>query len=258
MAVNVEGATAADIQETRRLEGVDVKISEAAAAAAAEALEHKANHNALIEEFTAKTLKSKRRPLFDSQGAEVPSATRLFDGSTLPINPNYGSMSEWDHRAAMEKKRRLERENEEWLEENKRSIGRFSSVASDWRNDLRVQDTGDPTQPAYREWTLQEIWDLIVLGGAAVDPRTLKFKVESPNASTDFVAEGFYQNPEAPEFLEMLGKLIPEEDEEEVVDEGGEALLASEFSGLDDFGAMSGIDAGSGSSDSGGGGLSPP
>jgi hypothetical protein len=76
---------------------------------------------------------------------------------------------------------------------------------------------------------------LITLGGAAVDPRTLAFKVESPNARTDFVAEGFYQHPEVPEFLGMQGRLIEEDDEAEVVDADAEALLASEFSDLDDF-----------------------
>ena len=76
---------------------------------------------------------------------------------------------------------------------------------------------------------------MITLDGASVDPRALPFKTESPTARTDFVAEGFYQHPEIPEFLAMQGRLIDEEDEADVVDADAEALLASEFSDFEDF-----------------------
>lgn len=156
----------------------------------------------------------------------------------LPFRADPGPLTEWDLRASMEKKRRMKKERELWLEENARNIGRHASVASDWRTDVRITDTGNPYHPKYREWTLEEIWDLITLGGKVVDPRHVPHEVLQLGARVDFVAEGFVQEPEIPEWLDQQGKLLKEEDEADVLDkEAEEALLASEFSDFENFGS---------------------
>lgn len=169
---------------------------------------------------------------------DTSSLARFFGGTTLPIRPGLGPQTEWDLRAGMEKRRRMERERARWLAENERRIGRYSSVASDWRTDVRITDTGDPTKPTYREWTLREIWDMITLGGKSIDPRDVPHRISELGSRTDFVAEGFVQQMDIPEWLAAEGRLI-EDDEDEVVDRDAElALLASEFSDFDDFGAV--------------------
>lgn len=59
-------------------------------------------------------------------------------------------------------------------------MGRFPSLGADWRTDVRIQETGDPTDPVYREWTHKEIWDLITLNGRNADPRDVRLFVLNP------------------------------------------------------------------------------
>lgn len=59
-------------------------------------------------------------------------------------------------------------------------VGRYPRIAADWRSDVRIKDTGDPTAPEYREWTHKEIWDLITMGGKAADPRIVQVEVRDP------------------------------------------------------------------------------
>ena len=230
--MNVEGSTIAEIEAEERLAGVEIQTS-ALATSIADAAAAAAEDKSPISDALAS---AQAAPVVDPHVAAA-SASKFFEKDTLSLYPDQGPLSEWDLRAAMEKRRRMEREKAAWLAEQERFVGRYRPVASDWRNDIRIKDTGDPTQPNYREWTLKEIWDLITLDGASVDPRVLPFKIESPTARTDFVADGFYQHPEIPEFLAMQGKLIEEEDEADVVDPDAEALLASEFSDFEDFAA---------------------
>ena len=61
-------------------------------------------------------------------------------------------------------------------------MGRYPSFASDWRTDVRCQWTGDPTGPTYREWSHEEIWDLITANGRNADPRDVGLWVLNPNA----------------------------------------------------------------------------
>lgn len=166
---------------------------------------------------------------------ESSSSLRFLYGPTLPMKQNSGPRSEWDFRASMEKRRRMERERAAWLEENARNVGRFSAVASDWRNDVRITDTGNPKDPEYREWTLREIWDMINLSGVSLDPRDVPFKATQPGSTADCVAEGFIQEPEIPEWLAQQGRIIEEDDENDIIDRDAEALLGSEFSDFEDF-----------------------
>jgi hypothetical protein len=45
---------------------------------------------------------------------------------------------------------------------------------------VRCADTGNPTDPQYREWTQREIWDLITQGGRNADPRDVELWVRNP------------------------------------------------------------------------------
>jgi len=92
----------------------------------------------------------------------------------------------------------------------------------------------DPAEVDYREWTMKEIWNLITQNGEAADPRDIPFVVRKPGSRTNFVAEGYVHHPDIPEWLEAQGKLIREQDVEDVVDDEAEAaLLTSEFSDFD-------------------------
>ena len=177
-------------------------------------------------------------------GGATHRRSRFFGPDTLPLRPQLGDQSQWDLRAAAERKARQEREHAAWQADREATIGRHASVGDDWRNDVRILDTGNPTQPDYHEWTLREIWDMIALGGAATDPREVPHRVHRPGARTDFLAEGYQHQPEVPEWLAERGKLIEDADVDEVADRDAEvALLASEFSDFDDFGAAGGADA---------------
>ena len=163
------------------------------------------------------------------------SAARFFGGKSLKIRRPHEDVTAWDLRARMEKKERMKKEHAAWVAEKESTIGRYTFQASDWRTDVRVKDTGDPNDPEYREWTMKEIWDLIVLGGRTADPRDVPHKVMQPGSRTDFVAEGFVQQPEIPDWLAMHGKLIDEEQQGDIVDPTAESvLLASEFSDFDE------------------------
>lgn len=162
------------------------------------------------------------------------AAVRFFDTTSLALKPDYGQQSEWDLRAAMEKKRWKERQHRAWEEHRAETLGRYPSVAADWRTDVRIQETEDPDATEYREWSIREIWELITQHGEAADPRVIPVKVRKPASRADFVEEGFVQNPEIPVWLESQGKLMREEEERDTVDDEAEAaLLTSEFSDFD-------------------------
>lgn len=142
-------------------------------------------------------------------------------------------LTEWDLRAKMEKRRRQERERAEW-NEARAMLGRRPAHAADWRTDARCVEagTGDPTDPDYREWSNREIWDLITLKGVSFDPRGYPLRVEDPNALGDAVAEGAAYVEDFVEMLERMGRIMPEAEEEKIVDKAGEeALLDSAFTG---------------------------
>ena len=168
------------------------------------------------------------------------AAARFFDGKTLPLQPNPGTQNEWDLRASMEKRKWFEEDYMNWQKLREETLGRYPSVSADWRTDVRIQDSQDPGATEYREWSMREIWELITQNGEAADPRDVPFKVRKPGSRTDFVAEGFVQHPDIPQWLAAQGKLMSEDDQNQVVDEEAEgALLTSEFSDFDtdfDFG----------------------
>lgn len=103
-------------------------------------------------------------------------------------NPPPEPKSEWDLRAMVEKQERKQREHRAWLAA-RAAVGRRQGQWSDWRTDVRIEGTSDPTQPHYREWTHREIWDLITQGGRAADPRHVLHRVASPTERADFVEQ---------------------------------------------------------------------
>lgn len=178
------------------------------------------------DEFKA-TAKSDNPVLSES------SAARFFGGNSLPLRSNPGQQNEWDLRAFMEKKRWFKQDLEEWQKHRTDTIGRYASMAADWRTDARIQDCTDPAGVDYREWTMKEIWDLITQNGEAADPRDVPFKARKPGSLSDFVAEGFVQHPNAPDWLEAQGRLMSEAEETKMDEDIEGALLTSEFSDFD-------------------------
>jgi len=162
------------------------------------------------------------------------SAARFFDGHTLPLKPRRGRLTEWDLRASMETKRWFEDDYKKWQSFREKTVGRYSAVASDWRTDVRIQESKDPAEIDYREWSMREIWDLITQNGEAADPRDIPFVIQKPGSRTNFVAEGYVHHPGIPQWLDEQGKLMKEEDVEKITDDEAEgALLTSEFSDFD-------------------------
>jgi len=190
----------------------------------------------------SKAIEEGRSPRHDLDPInDTTSMARFFGGDSLPLRPNPGPMDEWDLRAAMEKRKRMDAERAAWMEDKALTVSQHIAVASDWRTDVRIKDTGDPTQPDYREWTLSEIWDLITQGGKAVDPRDVPHSIIEPNARTDFVAEGFVQQLDIPEWLAAQGKIIDEDDVDQIVDFEGDIVgwSKSEMFELDGFNNVS-------------------
>jgi hypothetical protein len=177
----------------------------------------------------------------ESQAVRESSASRFFDGDALSLKRTpTSSLTEWDLRAAAETKKWFDDDYQQWQEHRKQTIGQYPSMASDWRTDVRISESLDPAEVDYREWTMKEMWDLITQNGQAADPRDVPFQVRKPGSRTNFVEEGYSYNPSIPEWLDMQGKLMKEDDtgsggsgkrDGHGIDEA--ALLASEFSDFD-------------------------
>lgn len=178
------------------------------------------------DEFKA-TAKSDNPVLAES------SAARFFGGNSLPLRSDPGQQNEWDLRAFMEKKKWFQQDEAAWQKHRDDTIGRYASMAADWRTDARIQDCTDPAGIDYREWTMKEIWDLITQNGEAADPRDVPFKARKPGSLSDLVGEGFVQHPNAPDWLEAQGRLLSESEETKVDEDVEGALLTSEFSDFD-------------------------
>ncbi|KAL4452357.1 hypothetical protein ABPG75_008019 [Micractinium tetrahymenae] len=173
--------------------------------------------------------------------------------------PEEPELSEWDLRAKMEKRRRQQRAREAW-DARRAEAGRYPSLGADWRTDVRCQQTGDPTDPAYREWTHKEIWDLITLNGQNADPREVVLWVRDPNEIADAPSQGGKYTMDPEEYFESVGALIREEELAAIAgsaggtdgDADGASLLAAEFSNFDD--GLGDFDADYGAGGGGGGG----
>jgi hypothetical protein len=169
------------------------------------------------------------------------SAARFFDGNSLSLKTTpTSSLTEWDLRASMETKKWFDEDYEAWQQHREQTIGQYPSFAADWRTDVRIQHSLDPAEVDYREWSMKEMWDLITQNGLAADPRDIPFQVRKPGSRTDFVKEGYAYHPSIPEWLDMQGKLMKDDDvgagrpgkgDGAGLDEA--ALLASEFSDFD-------------------------
>ncbi|GAB4818817.1 hypothetical protein N2152v2_005863 [Parachlorella kessleri] len=236
--------------------GDATKASEQAAAAAAEPASQREHAEALLAGLPGIRREGRPEPpeLHNNDPFAAPPPLKVYESP--PLHSGQVPLDEWELRAIMEKRRRKEQQQADWMR-RRSEIGMYPSVAADWRSDVRIRDTGDPTAPTYREWSHKEIWDLITLGGKAVDPRLVKITVQDPLAPSDAVAEGAKYVPEAEEWLEEHGMLLRPEDEEEVADkQQEEAMLASEFTDFDEEylpsalgGAAASYDAGSAGDD---------
>ncbi|KAI7844165.1 hypothetical protein COHA_002300 [Chlorella ohadii] len=181
-----------------------------------------------------------------------------YDVMRLPRKPE-PELNEWDLRAKMEKRRRHEQETAEW-NAARAAVGRYPSHGSDWRSDTRIQDTGDPTAPHYREWTHTQIWDLITLNGRNADPRDVAVWTLNPKALADAPAQdsGYQMDPE--EYFASQGRLISEEDLQAIADSAGGGadadaiLLSPDFDDFDPslVGGFDGGFAAAGGGDGGG------
>merc|ERR1719183_2745304 len=91
-----------------------------------------------------------------SQAVTESSASRFFDGNTLSLkNTPKSTLSEWDLRAASETKQWFDRDFEEWQRRRSETIGKYPSLAADWRTDVRINESLDPAEVAYREWSMK-------------------------------------------------------------------------------------------------------
>ncbi|PSC72276.1 hypothetical protein C2E20_4467 [Micractinium conductrix] len=175
----------------------------------------------------------------------LPPAERQFDvarhlNDRMPRKPE-PELTEWDLRARMEKRKRQQKQREAW-NARRAAVGHYPSLGADWRSDIRCKETGDPTDPHYREWTHKEIWDLITMNGTNADPRDVAVFVRDPKEIVDAPAQGGGYRMEPEEYFESIGALIHEEDlaaiagsaGDGVVAADGTALLAAEFSDFDD------------------------
>ena len=169
-----------------------------------------------------------------SQAVAESSASRFFDGNTLSLKTTpMSTLTEWDLRAASETKKWFDEDYARWQQRRSATIGQYPSMASDWRTDERIKSSMDPAEVDYKEWSMKEIWDLITMNGQAADPRDVPFEVRKPGSRTDFVADGYAHHPTIPEWLDMQGKLMKEDEEVKGRDGVDEAILASEFSDFD-------------------------
>ena len=88
-----------------------------------------------------------------SQAITESSASRFFDGDTLSLKSTpKRELSEWDLRAASETKQWFDRDFQAWQQRRSETIGKYPSMASDWRTDVRISESLDPAEVAYREW----------------------------------------------------------------------------------------------------------
>ena len=92
--------------------------------------------------------------------------------------------------------------------EQRGRVGSQTNYWSDWRTDVRIKGTSDPTAPDYREWTHREIWDFITQNGLAADPRQVRHRTASPTELAHLVEQGARFHPETEDWIASLGKLI--------------------------------------------------
>lgn len=161
----------------------------------------------------------------------VPNRDRTLDRIPDPgpkdrPNPEWG---EWALRAWMEKRRARERSNALW-DAKRADVGRFTYVHPSWRNDVRLMSKTE------REWTHEEILDLITQGGMATDPSNVPLLVEDPEMVADYVSQGVTYIPETEEYLQQIGHWMENVSVEELDKEV--TLLASEFADFEDSAAM--------------------
>lgn len=137
------------------------------------------------------------------------AARRVADDSEVPELPLPEWVPDaWDLRARAEGRLRRLAEREAWL---RAGVGvRAAASASrgaEWQSDVRCGSTGDPNDPAYREFTHREIWDVITQRGEAADPRDVVVEVEDPHATPDMRELGAAWRPSTLEWLRGQGML---------------------------------------------------
>jgi hypothetical protein len=164
----------------------------------------------------------------DSSAPTTKGITKWDERQVLLPKQASNNLTEWDLRAKLEKRRRKAREEQAWHDIQSKLVRR-KSISADWRTDIRCNNTGDPTQPDYREWTNKEIWNLITTDGLHADPRDVEFLVRNPAGRADWVEEGVDYIPEIDEYLKNKGLMIEEDEEDAIVDQAGENMLEEEL-----------------------------
>ncbi|KAL3154335.1 hypothetical protein ABBQ32_013818 [Trebouxia sp. C0010 RCD-2024] len=114
-------------------------------------------------------------PLHKQYEADVP------EPEPLPVR----DWNDFELRAFVEKRHWQAREDAVWTQ-RKQDIGRYSVVNVTSENDIRLMPKWEPI----KEWTHEEIWDLILNGGQNANPDDVPMKVFDPLTKSDYFAEG--------------------------------------------------------------------
>ncbi|MEW5306019.1 MAG: hypothetical protein WDW36_008522 [Sanguina aurantia] len=119
----------------------------------------------------------------------------------------YPTMSGFDARAMAEKLYKKERMDGEWRRRMD-LVGSLTYASSDNSNDSRVQRFKYLERDNGREWTYQEVRDMITQNGIACKPEDHKGIVENPLVPADYVnTMGVVYIEETEEALERMGHL---------------------------------------------------
>lgn len=117
-------------------------------------------------------------------------------------------MNEWDLRAKMEKQRQKELQRLDW-ERRKSRIGMWEPLSME--GDIRMVPLPYETpEDMDMDWPEEKIWDLITMGGKAVDPRLpgtvdAVLTVYDPEQQSDHPAMGYVDPPTMEEYLQSIG-----------------------------------------------------
>lgn len=159
-----------------------------------------------------------------------------------PIDPE---MSEWDLRAKIEKRRRLQAEKADF-DRRRALIGQFPARAVG-PSDVRLKNGPNYEEMFGKKWTEEEIWNLITMDGEAADIRKIGDRVLTtldPEALFDYPGTfGYEYVLETEEFLVKTGHWMRPGS---ISTDAELTLLSSDFKDLDALNALSGMSRGPG------------
>lgn len=155
----------------------------------------------------------------------------LPEAEPLAFAPD--SWGPWDFRAHVEKQKRIRKERAEWIE-TQRQIGRFQYMHVDETTDNRLQSDWDEPK---KQWTNEEIFNLITNNGNNALPSDVVVSVENPKTKADLQQYGGEYHESNEEFLERTGRLLhaDEPTQADMTEAMGidSSNLMSDFEGLD-------------------------